>query len=154
MQPKGGDAVRSVSWCDDKRPRRLPRAPEAIPWRLQPVQPNPRLDNLHAGHHSPDIPGHCGIPQRQLKGIQPGVLQEAKAANGLSGLLPQSLGHDVMRSATAGVTEMVSDLLVRATGGEQLDSSHSADRGQAEVTVPAMHSGYFGNDSSHTTMMA
>jgi hypothetical protein len=36
---------------------------------LKPVQVNPRLDDLHDGCHSPDIPGYRRIPTRQLQGV-------------------------------------------------------------------------------------
>jgi hypothetical protein len=69
MQPKRCDTVHVMPW--EARPESgVPTCPEAVRCPLQPVQPNPCLDELHAGHHSPDIPGHGGIPQRQLKAIQ------------------------------------------------------------------------------------
>jgi len=101
----------------DQSPWCLPSSPEAIPHRFQLVQSNPCSDDPHDEGRGPDIPGHRGITQGQLQGVQSGILQTPKAANGLSGLLPEGLGHNVVHRAAAGVAELVGDLLVGASQG-------------------------------------
>jgi len=65
MQPKACDTSRSHCRRHDKCSWSR-RAPEAIPCRFQTIQPDPRLDDLHDGVHSPDVSCHRGIPQGPL----------------------------------------------------------------------------------------
>jgi len=52
-----------------------------------------RLDDLNDGNCGLDIPGHRGIPQGHLQGIQPGVLQIAQVGYRLGCLLSEGHGQ-------------------------------------------------------------
>jgi hypothetical protein len=72
-----------------------------------------------------DIPGHRGIPKSELQGIQPGVLQVTQIGYRLSCLLPEGLGHNVVRRAATGVAELVGHLCVGRASAKSRDAEDS-----------------------------
>lgn len=72
---------------------------------------NPCLDDLHDGSRRPD---------------------------GFSGLLPQGLGHHVVRGSPAGIAELVGDLFVGQSGCLELNDLHPAGGGGAGPSALAL----------------
>jgi hypothetical protein len=69
----------------------LRHGPEAVPGRLQTVQVRPCLNDLHDGNDGSDVPVHRCIPQSQLQGVQPGVLQVTKVGYRCNSLVPDPM---------------------------------------------------------------
>jgi len=86
------------------------RQTSGIMANLHAVQVNPCLNDLHANNSGTNIPIDGGIPESQLQGIQPGVLQVTKVGYRLGCLLSEGLGHNVVRGGPAGVAELIGHL--------------------------------------------
>ena len=74
----------------------------------------PYLHDLHEGNSGTDIPA---IAASHIASCRPEV------GDRLGGLVPEGLGDDAVRSASAGVAQFIGDLCVGVPGCLQLDTS-------------------------------